>query len=90
MLIDYVTLIILLVIVGSIIGSSIFIVKQWEWGVVLRFGKILRIVETGLHFRVPAIDMVQKVDMRTETIDMKGQSAITKDNISWGSTPSSS
>ncbi|HUS77856.1 MAG TPA: SPFH domain-containing protein [Patescibacteria group bacterium] len=84
MFIDYVTLIILLVIVGSIVGSSIFIVKQWEWGVVLRFGKILRIVETGLHFRIPAIDMVQKVDMRTETIDMKGQSAITKDNISVG------
>ena len=25
-----------------------------------------------------------KVDMRTQTIDMKGQSAITKDNISVG------
>lgn len=30
------------------------------------------------------IDAVQKVDLRTMTVDMKGQSAITKDNISVG------
>jgi regulator of protease activity HflC (stomatin/prohibitin superfamily) len=31
---------------------------------------------------VPIIDTVTKVDMRTQTVDLKGQSAITKDNIS--------
>ena len=76
------------VILGSIalalLGSSAFIVKQWEKAAVLRFGKIIKIVETGLHFRIPMIDAVQKVDLRTMTVDMKGQSAITKDNISVG------
>jgi len=78
------------VILGSIaialplLASSAFIVKQWEKAAVLRFGKIIRIVETGLHFRIPMIDAVQKVDLRTMTVDMKGQSAITKDNISVG------
>ena len=76
------------VILGTIavvvLGSSVFIVKQWEKAAVLRFGKIIRIVETGLHFRIPLIDVVQKVDLRTMTVDMKGQSAITKDNISVG------
>lgn len=68
----------------AILGSSAFIVKQWEKAAVLRFGKIVRIVETGLHFRIPLIDVIQKVDLRTMTVDMKGQSAITKDNISVG------
>ncbi len=78
------------VILGSIaialplLASSAFIVKQWEKAAVLRFGKIIKIVETGLHFRIPMIDTVQKVDLRTMTVDMKGQSAITKDNISVG------
>ncbi len=83
-------LLINLVILGSIaialplLVSSAFIVKQWEKAAVLRFGKIIKIVETGLHFRIPMIDAVQKVDLRTMTVDMKGQSAITKDNISVG------
>ncbi len=83
-----VDLVINAVILGSIalalLGSSAFIVKQWEKAAVLRFGKIIKIVETGLHFRIPMIDTVQKVDLRTMTVDMKGQSAITKDNISVG------
>jgi regulator of protease activity HflC (stomatin/prohibitin superfamily) len=68
----------------AFLGSSAFIVKQWEKAAILRFGKIVRIVETGLHFRIPLIDVVQKVDLRTITVDMKGQSAITKDTISVG------
>ena len=80
----YVTLGILLVILFVLASSSVFIVKQWENGVILRFGKIVNVQETGLHFRVPFIDSVMKVDMRTQTVDMKGQSAITKDNISVG------
>ena len=80
----YVTLGILLVILFALASYSVFIVKQWENGVILRFGKIVNVQETGLHFRVPFIDSVMKVDMRTQTIDMKGQSAITKDNISVG------
>jgi regulator of protease activity HflC (stomatin/prohibitin superfamily) len=80
----YVTLGILLVILFVLVSSSLFVVKQWENGLILRFGKIVSVQETGLHFKVPYIDSVVKVDMRTQTIDMKGQSAITKDNISVG------
>ena len=45
------------VILGSIaialalLGSSAFIVKQWEKAAVLRFGKIIKIVETGARAR---------------------------------------
>ena len=73
-----------IVVISMILAGSIFIVKQWEKAAVLRLGKIIGTVEPGLHFKVPIIDTVTKVDMRTQTVDLKGQSAITKDNISLG------
>lgn len=76
--------IIVIIVVAILLASSAYIVKQWEKAVILRFGKIENIVEPGLNFRVPFIDAVRRVDMRTQTVDLKGQSAITKDNISVG------
>ncbi|MCK5402870.1 slipin family protein [Candidatus Bathyarchaeota archaeon] len=64
--------------------SSLYVVKQWEKIAVIRFGKIVKIVETGLHFKIPFIDSIQRVDLRMQTVDLKGQLAITKDNISVG------
>ncbi len=74
----------ILILLAILIPSSVYIVKQWEKAAVLRFGKIVNIVEPGLNFRVPLIDAVRRVDMRTQTIDLMGQQAITKDNISVG------
>jgi len=76
--------IIVIIVVAILLASSVYIVNQWEKAVILRFGKIVNIVEPGLNFRVPFIDVVRRVDMRTQTVDLKGQSAITKDNISVG------
>jgi regulator of protease activity HflC (stomatin/prohibitin superfamily) len=76
-------------IVGGVIAilalvGSIYIVKQWEKAAIIRFGRIIKIVDAGLHFKVPIIDSIQKVDLRMQTVDLRGQSAITKDNISVG------
>jgi len=83
-MINPITSTIAIVVIAMILARSIFIVKQWEKAAVLRLGKIIGTVEPGLHFKVPIIDTVTKVDMRTQTVDLKGQSAITKDNISLG------
>lgn len=71
-----------IVIVLSVILPSVYVVSQWERVAVIRFGKIESIEETGLHFKIPFIDTLRRVDIRTQTIDLMGQSAITKDNIS--------
>lgn len=43
-----------------------FVVDETEWAVVVRFGKLVRIVgEAGLHFRLP-IDSVRKFDKRLQ------------------------
>ncbi len=66
------------------IALAIYIVKQWEKAVVLRFGKITQITEAGLHFKTPIIESVMHIDFRTQTLEMERQVAITKDNISIG------
>ena len=80
----YLALGILVVLLLIVLALSIYVVQQWEKGAVLRFGQIKEVVDPGLHFKVPAIDTVRKVDLRTQTIDLMGQSAITRDNISVG------
>jgi regulator of protease activity HflC (stomatin/prohibitin superfamily) len=62
---------------------SYFIVRQWEKVALIRLGRIVKIEDkAGLHFKMPFIDSLYVVDMRMQTIQLKGQSTITKDNIS--------
>jgi len=62
---------------------SYFIVKQWEKVALIRLGRIVRIEEKpGIHFKIPFIDSLYVVDMRMQSIQLKGQNTITKDNIS--------
>ena len=59
-----------------------FTVKEWEKTAILRFGRITRISGPGLHTKVPLIENTIPIDLRTRTVDLRRQSAITKDNIS--------
>ncbi len=72
------------IVAGFMVSLSAYIVKQWEKVAVLRFGKIIKIASTGINFKIPFADSLYRVDMRMQTIDLKGQSAITKDSISVG------
>jgi regulator of protease activity HflC (stomatin/prohibitin superfamily) len=56
------------------------IVRQYERGVVFRFGKYRRLLEPGLRWIIPGIDVATTVDMRMRTIQ-KQQTSITSDNV---------
>lgn len=76
---------IILFIALILLAGSLYVVRQWENVAVLRFGKIVQIAkEAGIHFKVPFVDSVRRVDFRMRTLDLRGQKAITKDNISVG------
>jgi len=78
-------LLIATVIILILLASSMYIVKQWENVAVLRFGRIVNVAkEAGIHFKIPFVDFIRRVDFRMRTLDLKGQKAITKDNISVG------
>jgi regulator of protease activity HflC (stomatin/prohibitin superfamily) len=59
----------------------LYIVKQWQTVTVIRFGKITKTLHGGIHSRIPFVDSLIRLDMRVQTFDLRGQSAITKDNI---------
>lgn len=73
-------LIIFLIIVIGLPGFRV--VKQYEKGVVFRFGKIVSVKEPGLNWIIPYIDRMTKVDLRTITLPIPAQKIITKDNVS--------
>ena len=56
-----------------------FVVDETEWAVVLRFGKLVKVVEdAGLHFRLP-IDSVRKFDKRLQVYNPPATEFLTGD-----------
>ncbi len=74
--------IILLIIIALIAKNTIYILKEWEGGVVLFLGRYSRTVGPGLKLVIPIVEKLIKVDQRTITMDIPTQDVITKDNVS--------
>jgi regulator of protease activity HflC (stomatin/prohibitin superfamily) len=64
-----------------LLGASIRIVTEYERGVVFRLGRVIGAKGPGLFFIIPIIDRMVKVDLRTITLDIPSQEAITADNV---------
>ena len=61
--------------------ASIRIVQEYERGVIFRLGRVMAAKGPGLFFIIPFIDRMVKVDLRTVTLDVPSQEAITADNV---------
>jgi len=70
---------VLVVLPGMALGVKVL--RQWERGVVLRFGKFVGLREPGLNLILPLIDRMIKVDTRILTMTLEPQEVITKDNV---------
>src|SRR5918911_2136819 len=58
------------------------IVKQYERGLVFRFGRILDTTRgPGLNLIVPGVDRLRKVNMQIVTMPVPAQEGITRDNV---------
>lgn len=79
-----VTLIIVGVIAIVLFFMSVRIVKQYERGVVLRFGRLHNVREPGIRFIIPIVDVMIKVSLRIVTVPIQSQGIITRDNVSVG------
>lgn len=71
----------LLLLVFLLAAMGIRIVAPYEKGVVERLGRYLRTAQPGLNFIIPFIDVMRKVDMREQVVDVQPQEVITKDNV---------
>jgi regulator of protease activity HflC (stomatin/prohibitin superfamily) len=61
---------------------SVYVLKQYERGVVFRLGKLIPVKGPGLVIIIPIIDRLIKISLRTVTIEVPTQDAVTKDNVS--------
>lgn len=62
--------------------SSFKLITQYEQGVLFRLGKLKEPKGPGVVFKMPILDRLLKVDLRTITHDVPAQDVITKDNVS--------
>ncbi len=76
------TLLAAFVVVALGLAMSIRVVKQYEQGVVLRFGRVLPVREPGLRAIVPVVDVMHRVSRRIVTMPIQSQGIITRDNVS--------
>ena len=60
---------------------SVRIVKQYERGVVLRFGRLVGIRNPGFNVIIPFVDRMSKISLRVKTTVLEPQEVITRDNV---------
>lgn len=63
------------------LGKTVVMIRPHQKGLVERLGKFHRQLEPGIHFIIPFIDRVIKIDMRERVVDVPPQEVITRDNV---------
>src|SRR6266516_3062200 len=77
-----VVLVVVLFLLVLFLISAIKVAREYERGIVFRLGRLLPEPKgPGLFLRIPVIDQVIKVDLRTITLNIPPQEVITKDNV---------
>ena len=65
-----------------LLGNNVRVVKQFERGVVFRFGRVQTGVRgPGLTLLIPIADRLEKVNMQIITMPVPAQDGITRDNV---------
>ncbi|HVA72494.1 MAG TPA: slipin family protein [Candidatus Limnocylindrales bacterium] len=63
--------------------NCIYVLKEWERGVVLRLGRMIPVAKgPGLCLVFYPIDKLTRVSLRIEALDVPPQDVITRDNVS--------
>jgi regulator of protease activity HflC (stomatin/prohibitin superfamily) len=63
------------------VGASVRILREYERAVVFRLGRLLDVKGPGLVLLIPFVDRMQRVDLRTVTLEIPPQNLITRDNV---------
>jgi regulator of protease activity HflC (stomatin/prohibitin superfamily) len=80
-MVAYILLLILVVVVIGVF-SSVRVIKQYEQGLIFRFGRVQPGIRApGLALLIPVADKLQKVNMQIVTMPVPAQEGITRDNV---------
>ena len=74
--------VIVVIVVAVVLGLAVRIVKQYERGVLFRFGRVVGARGPGLRLIIPIVDVLHRVSLRIVTMPIQSQGIITRDNVS--------
>ena len=77
-----IVIVIVIVVVAVVLGLAVRIVKQYERGVLFRFGRVVGARAPGLRLIIPIVDVLHRVSLRIVTMPIQSQGIITRDNVS--------
>jgi regulator of protease activity HflC (stomatin/prohibitin superfamily) len=72
---------ILLLLAAITLPQAARILREYERGVIFRWGKLNGAKGPGLIFLIPFIDRMVRIDLRVVTIDVPRQEIMTRDNV---------
>ncbi len=76
-------IVVAVVVLGLVLlAGALHIVRQYEKGVVFRFGRVIGEKQPGLVVIAPFINVLRKVSFRIVTMPIQSQGIITRDNVS--------
>ncbi len=70
------------IVVLIVLGLAVRIIKQYEQGVLFRFGRVQGARDPGLRLIIPVVDVMHRVSLRIVTMPIQSQGIITRDNVS--------
>jgi regulator of protease activity HflC (stomatin/prohibitin superfamily) len=73
---------VIVVFILLVVVNSIRVLREYERGVIFRLGRYVGTRGPGLIILVPFIERMEKVSLRTVTMDIPPQDVITRDNVS--------
>jgi regulator of protease activity HflC (stomatin/prohibitin superfamily) len=76
-----VVLVVMVVLIVSLAGASVRVLREYERGVVFRFGRLVAQKGPGIVLLVPIADRMVRVSLRTITHTIPPQDVITRDNV---------
>ncbi len=75
-------LIVVTVLALLVLALAVRVVKQYERGVLFRFGRLIGSRDPGLRLIIPVVDVLHRVSLRIVTMPIQSQGIITRDNVS--------
>ncbi len=66
----------------ALLVSGVKILKEFERAVIFRLGRLVGARGPGVIYVIPLIEKLQRIELRTITLDVPPQDVITRDNVS--------
>jgi regulator of protease activity HflC (stomatin/prohibitin superfamily) len=74
--------IVLILVVLVFVAKAIYVLKEYERGVIFRLGRLLDARGPGFILIIPFVDRLVRVSLRIIAMDVPSQDVVTKDNVS--------